>query len=235
MRFLKSGKRLLVILGIIFIVYNVVLFALCGFNDHGVAFWISWAFMMVAFATLALSVGFIGKRVMILRDWLFGYPLIKHSFIYIIFELVLSTLFIVLDGLMLVKWVIAFSLQFIALGVYLVFAVSCLIAKEAIDNVNTKVKDKKTFIRLLKVDADILVDACNDPDAKKKFSDFAEMVRYSDPMSSEALFELEKEISYCITLANEKIKQNSKDEALELCQKASLLLTERNKKTKALK
>lgn len=223
------------ILVIAIVVYTVVLFVVCGFEGHGAEFWISFAFVMISFLLLAIGGAVLGSRGLSLKDWLFGLPLVKHSAAYIAFELVISTVFIVLGYHTKVKWGLVFAPQFIALGVYLVFAISCLLAKQTIDDVQTKVSDKTTFIRLLKVDADMLVERAASADAKKVFSDFSEAVEYSDPMSSEALFELEKDISLAVAQAGEKLSAGDEASAIALCKKASLLLSERNKKTRALK
>ena len=47
-----SGKMAALIFGIVFVVYNAVLFIIAGFEDHGPSFWISYVFMLVAFIAL---------------------------------------------------------------------------------------------------------------------------------------------------------------------------------------
>lgn len=235
MKLTKKSKMLLAIIAICFVIYNAALFVLCGFTGHSAGFWISFIFMIVAFVLPTAGGMLLGIRVRSLRDWLFGFPLVKHSVIYIVCELAVSTLFIVLEYLHQIMWGWAFVSQLVILGVYLIFAISCLLTKQTIDEIHTKVKDKTSFVRLLKVDADMLVAHAVDPEAKKVFKAFADEVRYSDPMSSEALFELEKDISLAVTQARNKLSDGDESAASELCRKASLLLDERNKKTKALK
>lgn len=235
MRLTQKTKMVLAIIAICFVVYNTVLFVLCGFTGHGAGFWISFIFMTVAFLLPTIGGMLIGARGLSLRDWLFGFPLVKHSAVYLACEFTVSTLFIVLDYLLQINWGWVLVPQLIILGVYLIFAISCLFVKQTIDEIHTKTKDKTSFIRLLKVDADMLIELSSDPEAKKTFSAFADEVRYSDPMSSEVLFELEKDISLAVTQARNKLSDGDESAALELCHKASLLLAERNKKTQALK
>lgn len=229
----KKSKMLGAMLAIVFIAYNVVLFLLCGFTDHESTFWISWLFTVIAFGALAVSGVLLGKRGRFLRDWLFGYPIVKHSTIYIICEFIVSTIFIIFESS--VKWEIAFAVQFIFLAVYLVFAISCFLAKQTIDEVHTKVEDKTRFIKLLRSDTEMLAVKCEDTAVKVKCQKLAEAVRYSDPMSSEALFELEKELTLTVSECDKAITEKNYEEAGRLCDKASILLIERNKKCKALK
>ncbi|MDO4544110.1 MAG: hypothetical protein Q4C01_06105 [Clostridia bacterium] len=222
---------------IAFVVYNAVLFAICGFKGHGAAFWLSWVFMLAAFGCIATASVILAKRKMELKDWLFGYPLIRHTTIYVIVEFAISTVFIVLDCLLSspIEWGWVFAAQIIPLGVYLLFAISCIIAKQTIDEMQIKTTDKTAFIRLLQIDAEMLSNACQDPKAKEVFKQFSEDVRFSDPMSSEALFELEKDIQLAVNRARDCQKSGDIESAIKLCKEASTLLTERNMKCKALK
>lgn len=233
MKMTKKAKMLGAILAIVFVVYNVVLFVLGGFTGHGPVFWLSYVFMLLAFAAMTGAGVLLGKRGIFLRDWLFGYPIIKHSTVYIIAEFILSTVFIVLDKN--IPWTWAFAAQLILLGVYLILAISCLLSKETIDDVHTGVKGKTDFIRLLHADAEMICEKCPDPETKREFQKLADAVRYSDPMSNENLFELEKEITFVAAQADQYIVEGKNDDALKLCEKALLLLSERNKKCKALK
>ena len=233
MKFTKKGKMLAAILAIAIVAYNVIFFVACGFEDHNEIFWMSWGFMMVAFLSMAVVGLLLGRQGMLLRDWLFGYPILKHSTIYLIAEFAASTLFVILEDT--VSWQWALIVQFLLLAVYLVFAISCFMAKEAIREINTKVSDKTRFIKLLRADAEMLAAKCEEPTLKEQCRKFAEDVRFSDPMSSEALFELEKELIFTVSECDKAICARDYPLAAELCGKASLLLAERNRKCRALK
>ena len=215
------------------ITYNVIFFVLFGFEDHEASFWASYAFMLVAFGVTALNLLAMGKNGMMVRDWLFGYPIIKHSAIYLVLELVLSTLYVSLEEY--VSFAFAFTTQLIILAVHLVFAISCFLSKQTIQEIKTKVDDKTRYIKLLRADTEMLASKCQNPTLKEECKKFAEAVRYSDPMSNDALFELEKELALAVSDCDQAISQQNDDEAFALLQKATLLLQERNKKCKALK
>lgn len=229
----KKGKMIAAILAIAFIAYNVTLFAVCGFTGHTPVFWMSWVFMLVAFAAMTVSGVILGKRGLFLRDWLFGFPIIKHSTVYIMAELLVSCIFIILEDS--IRPGLAFGLQFLLLCIYGICAVSCFLSKEMIDDVHTKVSDKTRFIKLLSIDAEMLVEKCSDPETKEECRKLAESVRYSDPMSSEALFELEKDLTLTVSQCDKAIEEKDFAAAKEFCAKAMLQLDERNKKCKALK
>lgn len=230
----KKITKVAAIFGIIFLVYNVVLFAIAGFDMHAGPFWISYVFVLAAFGCAAAAGLLLNQRHYVPRDWLFGYPIVKHTTAYIVVELVVSTIFMLLDSTGM-SWVAPFVIQLIILAVHLVFLISCFLAKDIIEDVETKVKDATTYIRLLQVDVEMVVSKASDPAVKAAFTKLAEDVRFSDPMSNPNLFELEKLIAQQVNNADSCIALNDIEGALQCCNRASLLLLERNKKCKALK
>ncbi len=227
-------KMLTAMLAIGFVTYNVVLFVVCGFADHEASFWTSYAFMILAFAALTVTGYLLKSRDIQPKDWLLGYPVLRHSAIYIIVELVLSIVFMALDSTD-CPWGVAFAAQLIALAVHLIFVISCFLAQETIVDVQTKVKDTTSFIKLLQADVEMAAEKASDSAVKNALCKLAEQVRYSDPMSNQTLFELEKQITLQVNNADSCVTNNDINGALEYCKKAETLLIERNKKCKALK
>ncbi len=129
-------KMIALILAIGFVTYNVVLFVICGFADHGASFWISYVFMLFAFAALTTTGYMLKRRTIQPKDWLLGYPVLKHSTIYIVVEFALSILFMALDSVH-CPWWVAFASQMVALAIHAVFIISCFLAQETIIDVQT--------------------------------------------------------------------------------------------------
>lgn len=233
MKSTKKSTLLAVVFVMSFVMYNLLLFLIAGFEDHYEVFWMSYAFMMVAFAMM-LGCGLVlGARGFTMRDWLFRYPIIKHTVAYLVAQLVASTLFMIFEDS--ASWKLALVVMMIILFVYMVFAISCLLTKQTIDEVEDRIADKTAYIKLLRADASLLESKTADPALKALCRKFAEDVRYSDPMSCEALFELEKEISLCVADCSEALAAQDADAARTIIERASLLLRERNAKCKALK
>lgn len=227
-------KMIILMLAIGFVTYNVVLFAICGFTNHGAAFWLSYVFMLIAFSTLSVSGYLLKNRGMQPKDWLLGYPVLRHCTIYIILELIASIIFMVLDYKN-CPWAVAFSIQMILLAVHLVFIISCFLAKDIIEDVQYRVKEDTTFAKLLKIDAEMIAEKSDNPDVKNAFLKLSEQIRYSDPMRNPALEQIENQIAHLISDADVCVSMNDNEAALSNCRKAMLLLKERNKKCQALK
>jgi hypothetical protein len=232
----KKEKLFGLLWAALFVLYNGIIAAVLLSTDIEFltfSFWTALAFAEVSLLVLLIVLLSLGNTLVILKDWFFGYPLIRHCAIYLGLTMFSSTVFMILHTY--VTWGVVLGVSLLLLTIYLVFALSCLIAKRAIQEIEGNIKEKRLFIDLLKVDAEMLCAACNDAQAKKIFTEYAELVRYSDPMSAEVLFELEKEVQLQTMKAAEALREDRLEDAIKHCKEAQLLLMERNKKCKALK
>ncbi len=213
------------------VTYNAALFVIAGFS-YGAAFYTSYVFMLLAFASIIFAAVMMKKRGMGMKDILLGYPLIKHCTIYFIAELIVSVIFMLLDAK--VGFAAPFAVQLIMLCVHLMFALSCLIARDKIEEMRTQVNDSTLFISMLKVDADALVLRAKEREVKEAYKKLSEEIRFSDPVSSSPLFPTEQEISAKMAAARECIATDA-DKALALCAEMSALLKIRNEMCKTVK
>lgn len=229
----KKQKQFAAMLAIVFAMYNVIIFAVFGFGGHEAPFWLSYIFVLIAFGVVEYSFILLGRNGMEIRDWLFGYPIIRHCAIYAALELILSLIFMIFEYDL--SWVLPFVAQVLLLGAYGIMLISCFIAKEEIGELHEKVQEKTRYISLLQADAQMLVNKCADETLKAKCEKLAEAIRYSDPMSSELLEELEKRLSASVTACATALDEGNLALADHLCDQAMLQLQERNLKCKALK
>ncbi len=232
----KKKKRVSYLIGIAvvsFIIYNTALFSLAGFSSHTATFWISYVFQLLTFVAIIVAISFLENKKLRMNDWLFRLPLIKHSVIYACVELVISILFMTFSRG--IRTGIALAVQIVILGIYLIFALSCFVAKEMVTEVRENVAERNTYIKLLRLDAEMVMRTAGDNQVKKAFEKLAEKIRYSDPISSEKLADIEGELEYCIKVALDAAKRNDSDQCMMCYDKAVLLLAERNEKCKIFK
>ena len=230
---MKKQGSLLALIGLIVVAfYNVVVFVIAGFEGHTATFWISYGGMMLAFVIAGASAFIFTKSGTGARDWFLGAPIVRYTIIFLVAEFIVTTIFLIAQN---APWVITFLLQLLFMAVYLILTISCIFAKNVINNVRKEVKEKTAFIGLLQADAQVLVELCTDMEAKKAFSAFAEAVRYSDPMSSPVLQSVELELQDCVRAAKKSLQAGDIEDALSLCSQSQVLLKERNAKCKVLK
>ena len=103
------------------------------------------------------------------------------------------------------------------------------VARDEIARVESKVEKKVFYIKSLQVDAEMLANTETDPDVKAALIKLAELIRFSDPMSNDALVDLEKEIS------DKFIELKTAEDKAAIIKVLDSLIVERNKKAKLLK
>lgn len=234
----SAKKRAYVLLGataLAFVLYNVIFFLLGAGIKHGAGYWVSYAFVIASFVIIALaSVLAFGKNAEAKENYL-RFPIYRHSIAYLMVELLVSTAFMVADGYGFDMWVIPAVVQFVILGLHILALIGTFSAKNTVKEISDRVEDKTNYIRLLKVDVQAVADNATEQSVKKAFIELAEKVRFSDPMSHESLFELEKQILEQVNNAKECVDGGDNEGAIACCEAATRLLNERNMKTKVLK
>ena len=117
-------------------------------------------------------------------------------------------------------------------------AITVIKATAAIDIVNEiddKVKTKTFFIKALTADAESLITRAKSEDIKAQCKKVYEAIRYSDPMSNEALSSIESEITVKFAKFSEAVADNNFEATSSLADELIILLGDRNKKCKLLK
>lgn len=220
----KNTKRAYIVLGIAFILFNVIAFAVP--TDKTTTFWIAYAFTVVAFAFQVGTWNATFKADVPLKSKFLGIPIIHVGIVYLVIQLIAFAVFMAFP--IMPSW-IAVIVCALILGISVICLVSTDVARDEINRVEEKVNQKIFYIRELQADVEILAEQEQNLETKKALETLAEEIRYSDPMSDASLAELEIKISKKVSAL--KI---SNDKA-EIIKELDWLLTERNKKAKILK
>lgn len=211
-------------LAISFTLFNVIAFVIP--TAKTATFWIAYAFTVIAFASqIAIwKVAFNGANT--LKSKFLGIPLIPVGITYWIIQIIAFVVFMALP--LTASW-IAVVVCALILGISAICLIGTEIGREEISRVEEKVEKKVFYIKSLQVDIEMLSSTESDVDTKAALIKLAEKIRFSDPMSNEALAELEAEISA-------KVKElKAAENKAEIITVLDSLIVERNKKAKLLK
>lgn len=220
----KNTKLAYAVLGIVFILFNVIAFAVP--TDKTITFWIAYAFTVVAFV-LQIGIWNVAfKKAETLKSKFFGVPIIYVGIVYLVLQLIAFAVFMIFP--LIPSWIVIIACALV-LGISVICLISADIARDEINRVEKKVNQKVFYIRELQADVKIMAEQEQNLETKISLTKLAEKIRYSDPMSSEALADLEERISEKVTAL--KTANNKSEIITEL----DLLLAERNRKAKILK
>ena len=220
------------------LVYAVVLASLCliffitPFNKTPAA-WLELAFSVVAVCG-GCAVSCYAFRSTSIKSKFYGFPIFKVGFAYTAIQLALELIITIISCFITVPlWIPAI----ISVAVLAVSAVGfigtdntkdIIEAQEAADR--AAVKTMKTF----RVDIDYILDLCKDESVKADLKKLSEKFRYSDPVSCDALTEIEDKIkSELMRLA--AVVNTNKEDAVSEIENITVLLADRNRRCKEFK
>ena len=221
----KNKAQGYLILAIAFVLVSVVAFVLP--TQKTSVFWIAYAFTVIAFAAQLLIWKVAWSNAETLKSKFLGFPIIRVAYIYLVIQIIAFAILAGTAGIV-PSWV-AVIVCCLILGA----AAVCLIATDAgrdeIERVEQKIQSKVSALKMLQIDVEMLAKTEADSEVKSKLMKLAEKIHYSDPMSSDALTELEGAIAG-------KVKElKTSSDKRSLIEEIDNLLSERNAKCKALK
>lgn len=212
---------------VVFITTNVI----AEMNKFGEAFWVGYGFIMFMFAGQLLCSYFAFKEEN-RQKFFYSLPLITISYAATIVSIIVGTLCMAIPNLP--NWV-----GIIVCLVVLIFsAVSIVKAKAAanvVSDMDKKIKVKSLFIKSLTIDVESLMARAKTDEASAELKKVYEAVKYSDPMSDEALTGIESQITLKFDLLSRAVAEGNIDEVKSLSRELIIFINDRNKKCKLLK
>lgn len=221
----KNSMLLGLIYLVIFVVYNLLVFLI--FKGFNAVFWISYVFMVLAYAIHIVCILSIARNLSV-RAVFFGIPLGAFSVYFVAAELFTSLVFMIFKNLASVK--VAIVVQAVLLCVFIVIAAISIMTRDAVQNVDTRIKENVSFIKGINVDVEMLLQRSTDAEVKGALKKLSETIKYSDPMSNSVVTAQEQMIMQYIAELRVAFDAGNMDAVKELCTKLELLFIERNKK-----
>lgn len=220
----KNSSKGYFILGILFILVSIIAFAVPAAKTA--AFWISYAFTVIAFAAQIIIWKAALGRSKSLKSKFLGLPVLHIGIVYLVVQVVALIVFLSIPTLPIWSAVVACA---VIAGV----SAACMIASDVshseIERVSAKVQEKAFYIKQLQADVELLSGAETDAATKSALTQLVEKIRYSDPMSNEQIAYIEDRITAKIA------ELKSATDKAKIIAELNLLLDERNRKTKILK
>jgi len=212
-------------------VINVVTFVVPNVVRTIPSFWIGYGFVMASLAVQLIIGIFIfsadKKQVLFLRM-----PLHTISYSLLCTSLVVDAVIMAVP--VIPKWVAAIVCTIIA-GFYAIAYLKGIAAGVYANEVGQKVEKKTALMYDLRAEAEGLIVYAKTEEEKQCTKRVSDTLKYSDPMSDEKLYYIEKEISDALIIFADMIKNHASAGITEQADKIIVLIQDRNVKCKALK
>ena len=220
----KNSSKGYFILGILFILVGVIAFAVP--TAKTAAFWISYAFTVIAFAAQIIIWNAALGRSESLKSKFLGFPVVHIGIVYLVVQIIALIVLLFIPTLPIWSAVVACA---VIAGVSAACMIASDVGRSEIERVSAKAQEKTFYIKQLQADVELLAGAETDAATKSALMQLAEKMRYSDPMSDEQLSDIEDRITEKI--AELKV---STDKTI-IINELNSLLDERNRKIKIFK
>lgn len=230
----KGIKFYLPCWAIVLIVFNVITFAVpitVNVNKFTPSFWIGYAFITLMFiAQLACSIVFFKQDSKEKR--FLNIPVISLSYTALLVSIIVGA---VAMAVPFIPYWVGIILDVLIVAFYAIAIISSKATADAIENIDNKVKTQTFFIKSLTVDAENLLPRAKSDETKIIAKKVYEAIRYSDPMSNEALSSVESQITIKFNEFSNAVIEDNKTLAETLGNELIILVNDRNKKCKLLK
>ena len=217
----KDAVRGVVVLGVLLVLYILIAF-LIPFV-HTATFWVSFVFTLIAFGVVAASIYIAFVKNPDAKSRFYGFPIAKIGVIYGAVQLAAGLVLMALAAIV-PAW-IAVLVYAVALGAAVIGLVSAEAVVSEIHVQDAKLKNNVALMRSLQSKINQIAAQSEDKGIKA----LAEEFRYSDPVSSDALAEIERDLAAVVDELQAAVVDGDGEAADKLCRKAAATLAERNR------
>lgn len=228
----KNFKLYIICWAILLVLFNAVCFVTpneaAGMNKFGGAFFSGYIFITLAFIG-QLVCAYIAFKADNLKKMFYNLPLITLSYIGLILTLIFGGAAMAIPNLP--NWAGA-VICLLILGFNAIAVIKAKAAAEIVESVDKKISRKSGFIKNLTCEAESLVSHAKSEEVKSECKKVYEAVRFSDPMSSIRLEDIEERIKAEMSQLSEGVANDDSEFTASVAAELISLLDDRNKQCK---
>lgn len=227
----KRFHLYIVVWAVLLALFNVIAFVSVGWagqEKYTSSFWIGYIFITVMFIG-QLICSYMAFKADSAKKLFYNISLIRTSYIGLIVSFIVGGLCMLISPLPYWVGVIVCAIVLVANVLSVIKAAAAI---DEIERVDTKVKTQTFFIKSLTVDADTLMASAKSEAVKAECRKVYEAIRYSDPMSNEALAAVESQITLKFAELTEAVKSDNEEMVFNISIELLTLISHRNKMCK---
>ncbi len=156
----------------------------------------------------------------------YGWPIARVGVVYLAAQLVVSLICMALSAHIKARYVAVIDILLLAAAAIGFIATDA--TRDEIERQDVQLRKNVTVMRSLQSKVNAMAGRC-EGEAGKALAKFADEMRYSDPVSSDALQEIETELERTIDSLQQAVVDNDTEAVQTLCRSASATLAERNR------
>lgn len=217
------------------VVFNIITFIstgnTVGISNAGAGFWVGYIFITIVFIGNLVCSFLFFKEENIDKIFL-KLPIIYIAYIALIVSLIAGAIAMAIP---VIPYWVGIVVDVVILAVYAIEIVQANTAADVVSEIDDRLKAQTFFIHSLTVDAQTLMSFAQSDDVKTECKKVYESIRYSDPMSNDALAEIESQIQNEFNTFDDAVKKDNTELVKNSANKIIALINKRNNKCKLLK
>lgn len=217
------------------VVFNVITFVSAantiGISNAGAGFWVGYIFITIVFIGNLVCSFLFFKEENIDKIFL-KLPIIYIAYIALIVSLIAGAIAMAIP---VIPYWVGIVVDVVILAVYAIAIVQANTAADVVSEIDDRVKAQTFFIKSLTTDAQILMSFAQSDDVQTECKKVYESIRYSDPMSNDALAEIERQIQNEFKTFDDAVKKDNTELVKNSANKMIALINKRNSQCKVLK
>ncbi len=230
----KNFKFYVIAWAALLVLFNVIAFISVGWEGqekYTPSFWIGYSFITVSFIGQFIF-AYIAFKADTAKKVFYNISVFQTSYTGLIVSFAVGGLCMLISPLP--YWIGAIvCMCVLALNIFA--AVKPVAAVAEIERIDEKIKTQTFFIRSLTVDAETLMEQANSPAVRAECNKVYEAIRYSDPMSHDALASVETQITLKFEEFSGIVQTGDIENVVTAAKELVVLVENRNKKCKLLK
>lgn len=230
----KGFKYYAIAWAVLLALFNIIAFVSVGWigqEKYTASFWIGYVFITLSFIG-QLGCAWFALKESNLQKFFYNVSLITTSYTGLILSFVFGGLCMLISPL---PYWVGVIVCFILLALNVLAVMKATAAVDLVSAVDEKIKVQTFFIKSLAVDAECLMAKAKSAEMKAHCKKVFEAIRYSDPMSHDALSGIESQLSILFAKLSDAVANGSVDAVASIAEDFLILLNERNKKCRLLK
>lgn len=227
---MKKRNIIAIACGIVFAAFTAVAFFVPFFRNTN--FWSGYIFGCISILFLGVQCYRSGSSEKLLKSRFYGWQVVGIAGIYTLLQLICSLLLFAIPtvpswaGLLISLLLLLFAILGSIVGET---------ANQKIEKIGNYRNEKVNFLRSLELDISNLSSKCDDSILTGKLHQLQEKIRYSDPMSSPKLSNLESLIQTQCQQLGKLVVQGDLSAAQSICDQLIQMVEERNQRCRLLK
>ena len=227
----RARNTFLIIWAICFALYNVIVFVVPNENYGTESFWIGYA-LITASLVGNLVCSFIALNTKSNAKVFYKIPLIAISIVGIVASTIAGAFVMTVPDIE--TWV-GVIVSFAILAIVAIVILGAKSTADIIGEIDDIVRTETSFIRGITLDAELLMSSAGNDEIKADIKKVYEAFRFSDPMSSDALNDIEDRIQNQFNLLQEVVITENTEKVSQVSKDLLNLIDYRNKKCKITK